>query len=327
MKIFGSVDLAEFGWTVQDAIKFALKYLRQQKNSALIQSAMDEMISLRAHSGRSHRYRLDLRVRLSRFADSFPRRTVASITAKDVDAFLAGLRNLRPGAHGAVSAGTRNTFRRDLITFFSFCEKRGYCSVNEAKKTEKARELVNKPIEILTPAQASALLASCDNETLPVVAISLFAGLRSAEVEKLDWSEIDLEGGHIEVKAEKAKTARRRLVPISPVLACWLLPFARAEGRVAPVGLRTRLEAARERAGFEKWPQNALRHSFGSYRLTLCQDAARVALEMGNSQAMVFAHYREVVKPKDAERFWALHESRNIRARRLSNVVAFAQAA
>lgn len=76
VKIFGSIDLAEFGWTVQDAIRFALRHLRQQKNSALIQSAMDEMISLRANSGRSHRYRLDLRVRLGRFAEAFPRRTV-----------------------------------------------------------------------------------------------------------------------------------------------------------------------------------------------------------------------------------------------------------
>jgi len=30
----------------------------------------------------------------------------------------------------------------------------------------------------------------------------------------------------------------------------------------------------------------------------------RVSREMGNSPAMVLAHYRELVKPKDAELFW-----------------------
>jgi len=29
-------------------------------------------------------------------------------------------------------------------------------------------------------------------------------------------------------------------------------------------------------------------------------------MEMGNSQQMVFAHYREVVKPKEVQRYWNL---------------------
>jgi hypothetical protein len=37
---------------------------------------------------------------------------------------------------------------------------------------------------------------------------------------------------------------------------------------------------------------------------------------MGNSPAMVFKHYREVVKPKVAEQYW------NIRLALASNVVA-----
>jgi hypothetical protein len=41
-----------------------------------------------------------------------------------------------------------------------------------------------------------------------------FAGLRDAEIKRLDWSEIDLVRGHIEVKASKAKSARRRIVQI-----------------------------------------------------------------------------------------------------------------
>ena len=71
-----------------------------------------------------------------------------------------------------------------------------------------------------------------DDASLPYVAVSLFAGLRAAEVHKLDWSEIDLESGHIEVTAAKSKTAKRRLVPISENLAAWLLPVAKPRGLV-----------------------------------------------------------------------------------------------
>jgi hypothetical protein len=49
-----------------------------------------------------------------------------------------------------------------------------------------------------------------------------------------------------------------------------------------------------------KWKRNALRHSYASYRLALIQDAAKVALEMGNSPAILFKHYRELVTPDQA---------------------------
>lgn len=302
--IFQNAELRKYGWTVRDAIYFALKHLRKEEKSISITLAIGELITVRASAGRSDRYQRDLRLRLDRFAEAFPQKTIASVTAKDLDEWLSELCD-KDDPERPLSPGTRNTFRRDLRTLFSFCEKRGYCSSNEAKKTERARE-VDKPASILTVAQAGALLSACDDDTLPVVAISLFAGLRAAEVEKLDWSEIDLAGKHIEVTAAKSKTARRRLVPIQRNLAAWLRPLARKSGPVAPVGLRKRLDAAKERAGFVAWPQNAMRHSYGSYRLADCQDAPRVALEMGNSAPMVFAHYRELVRPKDAGKFWKI---------------------
>ena len=70
------------------------------------------------------------------------------------------------------------------------------------------------------------------------------------------------------------------------------------------------MDAARERAGLADWPQNAARHSFASYHLAKHQDAAKLALEMGNSPQMVFGHFRELVKQKDAEKFWSIRPSR-----------------
>jgi integrase len=42
--------------------------------------------------------------------------------------------------------------------------------------------------------------------------------LRSAEIERLDWAEVNFEAGLIEVKASNAKTAGRRLVTMQPNL-------------------------------------------------------------------------------------------------------------
>jgi integrase len=298
-------ELSAFGKTLRDATKFYLAYLRQRETSLPVASAVAELIEMKRAAHKSARYVRDLDLRLGRFNKTHGERSVASITGKELDEWLAGL---------AVAPGTRNTFRRDIRTLFSFCAKRGYCPSNEAKGTERAED-VDKPPGILTPAQCSALLGACGDDVLPYVAISLFAGLRAAELEKLDWAEVDLDSGHIEVTAVKSKTKRRRLVPISDNLAAWIRPVAALAGLVAPVGLRKRFDAVKARAGLKEWPQNAMRHSFGSYRLAACADAARVSLEMGNSPAMVFAHYRELVKGADAAKYW------NIRPASAANVL------
>lgn len=292
---FGNSELTSFGWTIQDAITFALKHLRQQARSLPIGDAMKELIEAKRAAGRTEDYCYHLGLRLGRFRDAHLGRTIASVTAKELEIWLTALK---------APAGTRNTYRRDLQTLFSFCVKRGYCESNEAAKTDVASG-ENKPPGILTPTQCGTLLAQCRVDVLPYVAIGMFAGLRAAELEKLDWAEVDLESGFIEVTAVKSKTRKRRLVPIQPNLRAWLLPCV-GVGSVAPTSLRRSFEAARDAAGLRAWPANALRHSFGSYRLAQCQDAARVSLEMGNSPQIVFSHYRELVKPKDAERFWNL---------------------
>jgi hypothetical protein len=43
-----------------------------------------------------------------------------------------------------------------------------------------------------------------------------------------------------------------------------------------------------------------------SYRLAATGNAAQTALESGHDQAVLFAHYREIVRPKDAERFFSI---------------------
>ena len=293
---FGNEELAAYGKTVGDAVAHYLAYLRQREKSVAVAVAVAELIEIKRAGGKTECYCNDIRRRLERFCLKYGERIVASITSKELDSWLAEL---------PLAPGTKNTFRRDLRTFFSFCTRRGYCAADPAIHTERA-ETVDAPPGILTTSQCAAFLAASGNDVLPYVAIGLFGGLRTAELKMLDWAEIDLVGGHIEVTAAKSKTRKRRLVPISTNLAAWLQPLARTSGPVAPAGIRKRFGAVKIRAGIEQWPPNALRHSYGSYRLAFCADAARVSLEMGNSPEMIFQHYREIVKPKDAARYWEI---------------------
>jgi integrase len=150
-------------------------------------------------------------------------------------------------------------------------------------------------------------LECAEADTLPFWAIGAFAGLRRSEIERLDWAQVDLESNLIEVKARHSKTATRRLVTIQPNLRAWLAPYLTSRGSVCPPNLRKCIEADRKKAGLRQdWPPNALRHSFGSYHLAKFNDAAALALQMGNSPNVIFRHYRELVRPKEAVRYWQI---------------------
>lgn len=55
-----------------------------------------------------------------------------------------------------------------------------------------------------------------------------------------------------------------------------------------------------------EWPNNALRHSYATYRLAVTADAARVALEMGNSPQKPMTNYRELADEKEGREWFGI---------------------
>ena len=291
--------LEPFGKTIRHATEHYVAFLRASAKSCTVSELAVQMLAAKAADGASKTHLHDLKSRLKRICIDFGQQNAATVDTREIDDWL---RNLELAPQG------RNNYRSALRSLFNFAIKRNYASSNPAANSGKAKVVGNAP-GILTVEETIALLNASGVDTLPFVAISVFAGLRSAEIQKLDWSEVYIEDGQIEVTARKAKTARRRLVPISDNLKAWIRPLASRRGAVIPIGLRKKFDAVKARAGLSVWPPNAMRHSFASYRLAQCQDVARVSLEMGNSPQMVFAHYRELVRPKDAARYWEIMPS------------------
>jgi integrase len=220
-------------------------------------------------------------------------------------------------------------FSRSL---FSYAIGRGWCQKNPISEIRKVR-VSGPPIGILTPEQFAKVLEASSEATLPYWLLGRFAGLRRAEIERLEWKDIHFDlakynalthavasgdkeavakaekewrkSALIEVPALKAKTASRRFVQIQDNLAAWLEPYIGRSGSICPPNLRKLLEADRAAAGLKKWPANALRHGFASYHFAKFEDAAKLALELGHSgQDLIFLHYRELMKPDQAAKYW-----------------------
>jgi len=293
--------LAEYGETISDAVKHRLDYLQRVRRSGVtVAQLSDEVVEAKRRDGMSTAYLADLRKRFGHFCRDFGKRAVASISVEEIDNWLRAL---------PLSPKSRSNYRANIGVMFSYAMRRRMLDFNPVLHTAKPK-LPDIPPEIFTVDQLRSLLEAAERvaaDVLPMIAIGAFAGLRDAEIKRLDRNEVDLARGYIEIKAAKAKSARRRLVPIQPNLVAWLQPYSGKTGKVVPAGSRRKLHRVREAANLSDWPKNGLRHSFASYRLAAIHDAPRVASELGHtSPAMLYNVYRELVLPSEAERYWSI---------------------
>jgi integrase len=257
-------------------------------------------------------YLRDLRSRFTRFCHEFGDRYVASVSVEEIDNWLRDL---------DLSPQSRVNYRSVIGVLFSHAVRRGMIDTNPIMRTAKPKVPGNPP-EIFSVDELSGVLNAATDvapDVLPMLAIGAFAGLREAEIQRLDWSEVDIARGHIEVKAAKAKSAKRRIVPIQLNLAAWLSSRNGMQGRVVPGNSRRKLDRVFDAAKLARWPNNGLRHSYASYRLAAIHDAPRVAAELGHtSPQMLYSTYRELVLPAEAERYWKIEPTAET-----PNVVAF----
>jgi len=249
---------------------------------------------------------------LSRFAADF-QKECCNITTPEIQHWLDDL---------DLSNTSKNNYRTTIHSLFEFAVVRGHAYDNPVKAIQslKSDQLA---IEIYTPAEMRKLLAAASTEYVPSIVLGGFAGLRSAEIQRLTWEDIRLAERHIVVGKDQAKTATRRIVPMWDNCAEWLAPYAGRTGLIWGGGYSQFYDAQNltsDKAGID-WKRNALRHSYASYRFAETTDAGKVAGELGNSVNMVHKHYRELVTRQDADKWFNIKPEKAA-----SNIISVANA-
>ncbi|MCF7732941.1 MAG: site-specific integrase, partial [Akkermansiaceae bacterium] len=270
---------------LSDAVRFYAANRIDLLAVRTIAQVADEFVESRCGSGVTEIYVRNCKTSLKRFTDCV-KGNIADVTVADINRFLKGLASLGPVS--------RNGIRRNIVTMFGFAKRHGYLHPDRKTAAEQS-ESFKEPeteIEIFTPGEMEKILLAAHARILPLIAIGAFAGIRSAEVCKLNWEDIKWDRGHIEIAGKKAKTAARRLVPLPDNLKAWLAPWRDETGPIITINdpsgaLGDTAVKAQIPGG---WRQNALRHSFISYRVAETGDVARTALEAGNSPKMIFRH-------------------------------------
>jgi integrase len=282
---------------IDDAINEQAAAIERRKRSVSINHLVDEFIANRRAKGKSEIYIRDLTTRLRRFKELMGDRIVAEITSGDVDHWIQSL---------SVGPQTQNNFRAVLSAMWTFAVRRGYASANVIQLVDKT-SVVRDQIPTFSIEQLSSLLAAAPPAFLPVLVIGAFGGLRPEEINKLRWEDLDFHERTIRVNASAAKTRKKRFAEISDNLAAWLEPYAGRSGLVAPPNLQKLRRATMKAADIGTWPPDVLRHSFASAHYAFHRDPARTAMVLGHrDQNMLLTHYRDIMKPSEAAKYWQI---------------------
>ncbi|MCX5748052.1 MAG: site-specific integrase [Proteobacteria bacterium] len=147
--------------------------------------------------------------------------------------------------------------------------------------------------------------AELDVELLPILTFIANTGCRSGEALALEWSQVDLESGHIRFWPSdywQPKNNQAREVPIGEALLPWLqAPHhhprwvfpSRRGGRYA-YWLKMRWEAVRKRAGLSGGVHQ-LRHTYASHFLRTKPDLVLLAEVLGHSDVAVTKLYQHML--------------------------------
>ena len=216
IKRLGDVSLSQ-------AVDSYLKRNPVHLKPKMVQEVVDEMLQMKRSDQLSARYIQQLEYSMKRFTGRFSNRLV-DVSGTEVDAWLRGL---------PIGPRSRNNLRGSIQALFNFAISRKYLPKDhdEIDSIPLAKDRGGE-IEIFTPEELAEVLAVAKPEHIPFLAISAFAGVRHAELQRMDWTNVNLKAMIIEIKAGMAKTASRRVIPIQPNLAAWITGHHRETGPV-----------------------------------------------------------------------------------------------
>ena len=245
----------------------------------------------------------ELRLILGRFVGAFGDRKLSGITFAELKGYL-----VRP----EVSARTQINNATKVSQLWNYAKREGYVRENLVERWRRPTP-EEKPVGILTADQCAALLREAPRfKLLPYAVLGLFFGVRPKELERLNWAALKIEQKILVIGEGVAKKRRQRMIDDGdfPDAAIAFLAKHKRKRKgpiVSPVNLIKRFNAWRKAAGVEKWPHDAMRHSFGTYHFAAYGDDKRTSKILGHvGTDLLHNHYKALATKADGLAFFAL---------------------
>ncbi len=326
-KVGASKKVAELA--LKDAeVKIARDQFGFSHDDLALDTFMDRFLE---YSGANHQPRTTTRYRavvdhFQRFLETQPNVTFLSeVTSETIDRYKIYRKDAWVNPNGQsvesdkqVNGHTRKGARAHTINFevgvlktaFFLAVKWGHLTENPTKGVKKLKVNDSKPPRFLTEEECRRLLDACPPELYPIYFTFLNTGMRKAELENLEWTDIDFRRRKISIRRKEdwqPKTGERE-IPVSDSLHDLLVTqkqrndkrlksnyvFCHSDGGKLKTKLRERLIRIAEQAEIADLTRvHTLRHTFASHLVMKGVDLPTVMKLLGHSDiqtTMIYAH-------------------------------------
>jgi hypothetical protein len=306
--------------------RFWLKHRKVRDGVMPLADAVARFLEIRAALALSGDTTSHLQLHMDRLLAAFPGRTLGSITADDLRAWLTALAapdemppaarkvrellaaaKLLPDDELPMAGYTLRHHLRSAGIFFGRAVKERWIEDDPTEAVEEPK-VTQGDIHVLSVADAERLFAT-NKDSLIVgrLALEAFAGLRYTSAARISAAEILTAERGLVMPGSKHKSGRRHYVDGYPKnLWKWLEHAPTACWEVTPRMYLKLKSQAFERAKVQN-PGNVLRHSFCSYHIAQQKDAARTAVLLTHrSPAMLYQHYKGRATQADAQEYFAI---------------------
>jgi len=304
-------QLAAVGGTIEQAVAAFLRTAKALRDPMKLGLALKRCIAEKTAAGLRERSLAQLKNSCLSFVRGREDRLAHTVTRAEVQAWISG---------NKWAAKTQRTYLGDLRTFFSWAISRRIVVDSPAANSPTDPIVLlpeeDSPIGRLMVGEVKRLLRTAvrvpgdsDEDFRPLlwyVVLAVYAGIRPAEIERLDRRAVDVVEGHVVVAGSQSKTRQRRVVDLTPSACAWLALDPQRTGPMVPWNHLDRWQRLRKRAGVSDWPHDAARHTFASMHYAEHQDEAALKAQMGHSKAeeTLMQHYRALATRKEAAEFW-----------------------
>jgi integrase len=187
------------GLTLPQAAALAKRHVQSPIGNVTVKDAINKLVAEKEVENLRERSVRDLRNRLDIFAQTFGERNVGEISQSEVEGWLRDLRGVSDKSTEGLSARSKKNYLITVRTFFNWAISKGYRTADNPATKISTPKIDWEAPSILTVEESKKLLAAAKTEQkgrlLASVVLGLFAGIRSNEIMRLDWSAIDLAEG------------------------------------------------------------------------------------------------------------------------------------
>ena len=293
------------GAPLSEAVNLWLQTSENKLPKITVSEIVKEMLNIKLNDTFiEKRQKQTLQVRWGKFEKAFAGRVISTIKAKELDSFLA---------NPEWQPRTRQHYRGAVSMIFDYAKRKDYLEPDkdhQAEKTETIR-VNDARLESWSVEDMTLILEHATKRTIPWIVLGAFAGVRSSEIDRMSWEDIDWSSNLILIKGKlvggaKTRANNDRAIAMTANVKSWLTPFRTYKGNILKslgVGdinkdIYNAINEVVQKIQKEKplftWKQNANRHSFATYYLAMTGDASTTALAMGNSPTMLLRRYKSI---------------------------------